>query len=331
MPELRLNLVTRDWVIIATERAQHPADFKREEEKAPAPHYLESCPFCPGNESKTSEEYYRLKDDVGWKVRVVANRHPAVVRQGERLRIMDGAKRAVSGVGIHEVIIETPVHNTTPALFDAARLESIIKVYKERFTEAYRDQRVEHVIIFKNNGEAAGTSIVHPHTQLIAIPVIPVQYRDRIRSAMHYFDETGSCIVCDCLSMERKDGRRIISETEHFISFIPYAALSPFHTWIFPRRHSASFSGISEAETKDFTVHLKTILSKLYWGLEDPDYNFVIKSSRPRDIGNEYSHWYLSVVPRVSKAAGFELGTGMYINTCVPEESAAFLRSIKPE
>lgn len=331
MPELRLNLVTRDWVIIATERAQHPADFKREEEKAPAPHYLESCPFCPGNESKTSEEHFRLKDAEGWKVRVVANRYPAVLRQGERQRVIDGVKRLVTGVGAHEVIVETPLHDTTPALFDVGHLESILRVYKERFTEAYRDPRVEHVIIFKNNGEAAGTTIVHPHSQLIAIPVIPVQYRDRIRAAMHYFDETGTCMVCDNLNMERKDGKRIIHETEHFVSFIPYAALSPFHTWIFPKRHSASFSGISEGELRDFTQHLKIVLSKLYLGLEDPDYNYVVRSSRPRDIGNEFSHWYLSIIPRVSKAAGFELGTGMFINSCVPEEAAAYLRAVKPE
>jgi UDPglucose--hexose-1-phosphate uridylyltransferase len=144
---------------------------------------------------------------------------------------------------------------------------------------------------------------------------------------MHYFDDTGECLICDTIKMEMEDGRRIVIDTDNFVTFVPYAALSPFHIWIFPKRHSASFSDISDEEIKDISFHLKSLLSRFYTGLEDPDYNQVIRSSRPKDIGNEYTHWYLSIVPRLSKVAGFELGSGMYINSSLPEESAAFLRA----
>ena len=328
MPELRLNLVTREWVIISTERTKGPVEFRRPEARVAKPPFLKSCPFCPGNEHKTPEELFRLSEDDGWKIRVVSNKYPALSREGESRRMIDGTRRLVTGVGLHEVIIESPAHDTSPAFLDIKYVEDIVRIYRDRLKEAYLDPRVEHVIIFKNHGEGSGTTIEHPHSQLIATPVVPVRFRDRVLSAMHYFDDTGECLTCDILKMEREDTRRVIIDTEHFATFIPYAALSPFHTWIFPKRHSASFSDIKEEEIKDIALHLKTFLTKLYWGLDDPDYNFVISSSRPQDVGNNYSHWYLTIIPRVLRTAGFELGSGMFMNPSLPEVSAAFLRSV---
>lgn len=332
MSELRLNLITREWVVIASERAKRPGEFTNSRVERPTPPaYLHSCPFCAGNEYKTSEERFRLSDGDGWRVRVVANRYPAVSTTGEKTRHMDALMRSVSGVGIHEVIIEHPVHNVPTALFELKHLEDIIRVYKERFIAANLDPRVEHVIIFKNHGEGAGTAVDHAHSQLIATPVVPYQFRDRVRAAMHFFDDTGECLHCAMIKRERSDGVRIVTETEHFLTFVPYAALSPFHTWIFPKRHTASFSDITEPEITGLAWHLKQLLAKFYVGLENPDFNYVIRSSRPQDSHNEYCHWHLSVVPRLSKAAGFELGSGMYINTVLPEESAAFLRTAHTE
>ncbi|HLC17747.1 MAG TPA: galactose-1-phosphate uridylyltransferase [Thermodesulfobacteriota bacterium] len=328
MPELRLNLLTREWVVISTERTKEPSEFKRLESKIPRPPYLKTCPFCPGNEHRTPEELLRVSEDDGWKIRVVANKYPALSRAGERRRMIDGARRLVTGVGLHEVIIESPLHNTSPAFLDVKYVEDIIRIYRDRLVEAYNDERVEHVIIFKNHGLASGTSIEHPHSQLVATPIVPVRFRDRVLAAMHYFDDTGECLTCDMLRMEREDGRRVIIDSSHFLTFIPYAALSPFHTWIFPKRHSASFSGITEEEIREIAVSLKTLLTKLFWGLDDPDYNLVISSSRPQDMGNEYSHWYLTIIPRISQTAGFELGSGMFINPSLPEKSAEFLKSV---
>lgn len=329
MPELRLNLVTREWVIIATERAKRPEDFKTLVSKKEAPSYVPTCPFCPGNEVHCSGETFRISDEKGWKVRVVPNKFPAVAISGSRERKIDGIRRSISGVGVHEVIIESPAHNTNPALLSLDEMDEVIKVYKNRFLEAYKDPRVEHVIIFKNHGEGAGTSLEHPHSQLIGTPVVPVQFRDRLEAAAHFFDDTGECLMCMLARKEKEEGVRIITETEYFISFVPYAALSPFHTWIFPKRHSASLGDIAEAEIKDLAFNLKGILSKLYHGLSNPDYNFVIRSHKPRDCDLEYFHWYVSIIPRLSKAAGFELGSGMYINTSLPEESAGFLRNVQ--
>lgn len=329
MPELRLNLVTREWVIIATERAKRPTDFMRQETRRIPPPYLESCPFCPGNEHRTPEELFRLPLDGTWKVRVVANKYPAVSREGERKRAINGTRRWVAGVGLHDIIIESPEHDTNPALMELSDLEEVVRIYRDRFVEAHLDPRVEHAIIFRNHGPGAGTSIEHPHSQLIAIPVVPVQYRDRIQAAMQYFDSTGECLFCDTIRMEQEAGSRVVIETEHFLTFVPYAALSPFHVWIFPKRHSASLADITDEEIKAAAFHIKGLLSRFYTGLENPDYNLVIRSSRPRDVGNEFSHWYMSVVPRVSKVAGFEMGSGMYINSSLPEESAEFLRSVK--
>jgi UDPglucose--hexose-1-phosphate uridylyltransferase len=328
MSELRLNLVSREWVIIAKERAKRPEDFRRVKVSKTLPEHLPTCPFCPGNEEKTPQERFRLDGKDGWKIRVVDNKFPALSIIGERKRVREDNRRLVSGVGVHDVIIETPLHNTSPALMELDGVEDIINIYRNRFLDAYNDPRVEHVIIFRNHGERAGTSLEHPHSQLIATPVVPVQFRDRIEAALHYFDDTGLCLMCDLSKSEMKEGTRIILDTEHFLTFIPYAALTPFHTWIFPKRHSASFSKITEQEIKDLAFHLKTLLAKFYHGIRDPDYNYVIRSSRPKDAENEYCHWYLSVVPRLTMTAGFEMGSGMYINTSLPEECAEFIRSV---
>ncbi|MDO8426534.1 MAG: galactose-1-phosphate uridylyltransferase [Deltaproteobacteria bacterium] len=331
MPELRLNLVTREWVIIATERAKRPMDFRNNIERPAPPPHLSSCPFCPGNEHKTPEEQLRLPEDGGWKIRVVSNKYPALSKTGERKRSVDGFRRSMTGVGIHEIIVESSLHNVSIAFMELNHIQDVLRIYKNRFIEAHKDLRVEHVIIFKNQGEAAGTSIEHAHSQLVGTPVVPIQVRDRVQAALHFFDDTGECMICSILKKEREEGVRVVTDTDHFITFIPYAALSPFHTWIFPKRHSATFSSITEEEIKDLSSHLKTLLSKFYFSLDNPDYNYVIRSSRPQDSANEYCHWYFSIVPRITRTAGFELGSGMFINTSAPEESAKFLRSARTE
>jgi UDPglucose--hexose-1-phosphate uridylyltransferase len=299
MPELRLNLITREWVILATERAKRPDSFRQKKHKKILPEFLETCPFCPGNEQRTPEEIMRIPDGKSWKVRVTPNKFPALSVEGDKERINEGIRHLVTGVGIHEVIIESPLHNMSMAMMELDNFADVIRTYRERFTEIYNDPRIEHVIIFKNYGEGAGTSIAHPHSQIIGTPVTPILVRNRIEEGIRYFDNTG------------------------------YAALSPFHIWIMPKRHCATFSNIAGDEIYDLCLNLKTILSKLSLGLDDPDFNFIINSQNPKECSSEYFHWYLSIVPRVTQSAGFELGSGMYINTAIPEKSAEFLRNIK--
>ncbi|MCE5194663.1 MAG: galactose-1-phosphate uridylyltransferase [Nitrospiraceae bacterium] len=329
MPELRLNLITREWVIIATERAKRPDEFRSKKDKKILPEFSKTCPFCPGNESRTPEKVMQIASDGRWKVRVTPNKFPALSIDGEKTRINNSLKHLVTGVGRHEVVIESPLHNMTPALMPIEDLSDVVRAYKMRFMDIYNDPRIEHVIIFKNNGYNAGTSIEHTHSQIVGTPVTPLQVRDRLYETVKYFDNTGECLMCATAKNELEDNKRVVLDTKHFISFIPYAALSPFHTWIFPKQHNACFGDINDDEIKDLAYHLKTMLAKFYYGLENPDYNYVIRSESPKESGSEYYHWYLSIVPRVSQVAGFELGSGMYINTALPEDSAEFLRNIK--
>lgn len=330
MPELRLNIITRDWVVIATERARRPDEFaseKKEPQHLPA--YDPSCPFCPGNEAKTVREVMRRGDGSKWKVRVVPNKFPALAADGERQRSGDGIYHSMTGVGFHEVIIDSTRHDLTTASMSVPEITDVLMVYRDRYAQIRQDPRMEAIIIFKNHGAVAGSSIIHPHSQLAATPVVPFQLRGRIAEAIRFFDENGECVFCRMLQEELAVGSRIIAGSEHFVVFHPYAALSPFHTWIFPRRHAASFDEATAEELADLAQTLKTLLLKLHVGLNDPPYNYAIRSIPTHETNAEYYHWYVTVIPRVTKTAGFEFGSGMFINTALPEESAAFLRSVK--
>ncbi len=328
MSELRLNLITREWVIIATERAKRPEEFRGKKNKKNLPEYLDSCPFCPGNEQRTPEEIMRIPYGDSWKLRVTPNKFAALSPELTRERKNEGRRHIITGFGKHEVIIESPIHNMFLADMPLDDIANLIRTYRERFDAIYEDPGIEHVIIFKNYGEGAGTSLLHPHSQIIGTPVTPLQVRHRIEEGIRYFDNTGGCLMCTCLNDELSDGRRIILNTEHFVTLVPFAAFTPFHTWIFPKRHCATFSSIHEEEVYDLAYNLKTILKKFYVGLDDPDFNYIIRSQNPMECNSEYFHWYISIVPRITQVAGFELGSGIYINTSIPEESADFLRKI---
>lgn len=330
MPELRYNVLTRDWVIIATERAKRPDQFVRKKgEKKTLPSFVANCPFCPGNEKMTPAETYVVPDTKGWRVRVTPNKFAAVAAQGERQRSNQGIRRTVTGVGLHEVIVETPDHSKTTALLGDPEVETIVQTYLNRFKFATADPRVEQVTIFKNHGDAAGTSLEHPHSQMIATPVITTQLRDRLFNALNHFDEFGECIFCRVLELELKEGARVVLETQHFIALIPFAALTPFSMLIMPRRHMACFSEMNDAEAADLARNLRRTLAKLYHGLDDPDFNYVVRTAPMEYTGVKYYHWYVSIIPRLTKMAGFELGSGMFINPSLPEENASFLRGFK--
>ena len=329
MPELRQNLATKEWVIVSTERAKRPEQFKTEKVKKELPSYDQTCPFCPGNENRTPYETFVLKRNEEWKVRVVPNKFAALSSGGHLERKIEGLTRWMSGVGIHEVVIESPLHNLSIATLSQGDVADVISVYRNRYLAASNDPRVRLVTIFRNHGESAGTSLEHPHSQLIATPVVPSHIRYRIEEAMRYYDEHGECVFCSMLRDELKVKERIVLETASFVSFIPYASLSPFHTWILPKRHMASFAEINDIEVEDLALSLKTTLAKFFYGLSNPDYNYVIRSVPIQERECEYYHWYISIVPRLIRTAGFELGSGMFINTSLPEENAKFLREIK--
>ncbi|MBI5623332.1 MAG: galactose-1-phosphate uridylyltransferase [Elusimicrobia bacterium] len=329
MPELRQNLATKEWVIVATERALRPEEFKSQLKPRPAgPEHSAACPFCPGNEDR-SEAVFSLGEPKRWKVRAVKNKFPAFVEEAPAPKTQAGVYHMLPSEGIHEVIIDSPSHAKHPAHLSTQEMKDLLAVYRARFQECVKREKVSLTLIFKNHGEPAGTSLEHPHSQLVGSSVVPSGIRHRMDEAEKYYQRNARCVFCRMIEEERKQGARILADTEHFTAFVLFAALSPFHIWILPKRHTASFGDIMDQEITDLAGVLQGVLRKVDKGLGDPAYNYVIQSA-PLDRGTtEAFHWYLSLVVRLNKTAGFELGSGMFINTSLPEESARFLNSVE--
>jgi UDPglucose--hexose-1-phosphate uridylyltransferase len=333
MSELRQNFATKEWVVIATERARRPEEMVRHRERKVLASQVPTCPFCLGNESLTPPEVLRIpvSGNVPWHVRVVPNKFSALSRDTQPTRTVHRSRRAVQGFGVHDVIIETPDHAQVLALMPDSYVAEILRVYKTRYDELSLDPRIAHITIFKNHGLDAGTSLEHPHSQLIATPVISHQVRERFQHALRHFDDYGECMFCQMLQEELDEQVRLVTVSEHFVALELYASPAPFCTHIYPRRHMASFGDVSAAEINDLARMLRSTLAKLYHGLADPDFNFTIRSAPAENVGVKYFHWYLSVIPRLTRVAGFELGSGMFINTVLPEAAAEFLRKVDVE
>lgn len=329
MSELRFNFVTGDWVIIAPERAKRPEDFKSTKNQEVLPDYSATCPLCSGNEDQTPPETFRINKDGKWIVRAVPNKFAAVNHEESIVRQSAGSKKFMTGAGLHEVIIDTPFHNESIATLPLANVEGILSAYRHRLRDFYKIPYIEHVIIFKNHGLRAGTSLQHPHSQIVGTPVIPGRLKHRIEESLKYRDDFGECMYCLIIREELDEGVRMLSHNDSFVAFIPYSALSPFHIWIFPKRHSGCFGSITDSELHDLAGILKDTLGRLNIGLGNPDFNYVIHSLSPEECSVRYFHWYLSIVTRITRTAGFEIGTGMYINPSVPDSSAKFLRDVK--
>ena len=332
MPELRQNPATKEWVIIATERAKRPEELGAGIFEV-SPEEKEKCPFCSGHENMTPSEilayrtYGTRNDSPGWWIRILPNKFAALVPQGntERVRIED-LFMYMNGVGEHEVIVESPDHNMTIASMEQKQVEEIFLAYRERYITLSKDHRFEMVILFKNHGMAAGTSLRHPHSQIIATPVTPMHIRHRLEEAMRYYDDTGKCVYCVMMQKERHVADRIVMETDNFMSFEPFASRSPFETWVIPKKHRSSFEETSPEEVKELAYVMRATLAKIYKSLNNPDYNYVFHSAPSHEKDGEYYHWHIQILPRVSAMAGFELGSGIYINTVIPETAAKFLR-----
>jgi UDPglucose--hexose-1-phosphate uridylyltransferase len=332
MPELRQNFLTKEWVIIATERAKRPEDLVAHHPQKQVEPFVKTCPFCPGNEDQTPPEVLRNPAGNGaWQVRVVPNRFAALNKDVEPTRTIHRSRRTINGFGIHDVIIETPDHSQFMPLMSDSRVADILRVYKTRYTELSHDPRIAHITMFKNHGRDAGTSLEHPHSQLIATPVISHQVRERFHQALSHYDEYGECIFCQMVNEELQEEVRVVMTTEHFVALELFASATPFCTHIYPRRHMASFGDISAVETVDLAHMLRTVLAKMYHGLDNPDFNYTIRSAPAECVGVKYFHWYVSIIPRLTRVAGFELGSGMFINSVLPEAAAEFLRAAKTE
>ena len=334
MPELRKDPVTGRWVIISTDRAKRPSDFSREHANIKGGEF---CPFCPGNESKTPPEIlsYRHSENrhrgCAWNLRVIPNKFPALGIEGDLDRQADGMFDKMNGIGAHEVVIETPEHMETLATMPAKRLEDLLWAFRDRILDLKKDRRFKYILVFKNHGEAAGASLEHPHSQLIALPILPKQVVEELEGAKRYFANKERCIFCDVIHQELEAGVRVAAENQDFVTLAPYAPRFPFETWILPKRHESAFENATSSVYENLARMLGSVLRKAVRVLDDPAYNLVVHSSPLQEDTHDYYHWHVELIPKLTKTAGFEWGTGFYINPTPPEEAARFLREAEVE
>ncbi len=328
MPQLRKDPVTKRWVIVIHENPKGPQDFPAIE---PMPAGTGACPFCPGQENGTPAEIMSLREpntlpnEKGWQVRVVPNRYPALQIEGDLDRTGLGLYDMMNGIGAHEVIIETPQHNLDLEGYDRDHMVKVIWAYRDRYLDLKRDRRFRYILIFKNKGAAAGASLDHPHSQLIATPVIPKRVMEEVEGARQYYYYKERCVFCDIIRQELSIGQRIIHENESFVAFAPFASRFPFETCIAPKDHKASFGDLEENEVEALADMLVGSFRKLVHVLHNPPLNFIIHTSPCDEHCADYYHWHLEIMPRLTKVAGFEWGSGFYINPTPPELATQYL------
>ena len=337
MPELRKDPIIGRWVIISTDRAKRPTDFLRDR----ITNKGGFCPFCYGNESKTPPEVlaYRpgqngnqsLRDTSGWTVRVVPNKFPALGIEGSLNRQAEGMFDKMNGLGAHEVIIETSDHNATLEQLPEKRIEDVLWAFRDRILDLKQDKRFKYILIFKNHGESAGASLEHSHAQLIALPILPKHVVEELEGAKQYYIYKERCVFCDIVRQELDNGLRVVAENDEMLTVAPFAPRFPFETWILPKRHESGFENSSSRVYESLAKALKTLLQKADLVLDSPAYNLVLHTSPLQDAQNDHYHWHIEFMPKLTKTAGFEWGTGFYINPTPPEEAARFLREANVE
>jgi UDPglucose--hexose-1-phosphate uridylyltransferase len=333
MPELRKDPIVGRWVIIATDRAKRPVT-SRNEVAIPS---TGMCPFCAGSESNTPREIiaYRDRDtrpnERGWRVRVVPNKFPALQIEGDLNKRGDGIYDKMNGIGAHEVIIECPFHESTMANLSEENIREVLWVYHDRLVDLKKDPRLVYGMVFKNVGAAAGASIEHTHSQLIVTPIVPINVWEEMTGALEFYNYRGRCIYCDIIHQELAAEKRIVLDTPNFLSIAPYASRFPFETWIIPKNHASHYENIQKNEVDELGTVLKTILIKLEVALDKPAYNYIIHTSPFDTQALPHYHWHIEIIPRLTRVAGFEWGTGFYINPVPPEQSAIFLRETEAD
>lgn len=339
MSELRKDLISGRWVIIATERSKRPDDFRPAAGTPRAEEPRGFCPFCEGSETKTPPEVFALRaggtapDSPGWRVRVVPNKFPALNRGTTPPKHSRGIFEWMEGIGVHEVIIENPDHALEMSDLPVGHLKEVFGVFQQRIKAIEEDLHYQYVQLFKNKGKEAGASLSHPHSQLVATPIVPKRVKEEIYGAERLFRSFKECAFCRILREEQAMGERLIYANRHFAVIAPFASRFPFEMAVYPVRHSPFFTTLKPEETEALAETIKTILTRFKGTLADPAYNMVFhQAPNPAlslkawpDIDHNY-HWHIEIFPILTKVAGFEWGTGYYINPVPPETAASFLR-----
>jgi len=332
MPELRKDPVVDRWVIFASGRSLRPSDFASasEAENGERP----PCPFCYGNEEHTPPELLAYRDrgttpnGVGWRTRVVPNKFPALRVEGVLERRGEGIYDRMNGVGAHEVIVESPQHDKELSELPVEDVERVLTAYRERMTDLKNDLRLRYILLFKNHGERAGASLAHGHSQLIATPIIPQVITEELEGSRRHFELKERCVFCDMIDHELRGRKRLVLENDRYLSIEPFAPRAPFETWILPKRHVSAFEEAEPGEYRDLADLLKETLARIRRALNRPHYNYVLHTAPCREPRLDHYHWHMEILPKRNPLAGFEWGSGFYINPTPPEEAAEYLRGL---
>lgn len=337
MSRLRYDVIQRRWVIISTDRSAEPAEFAIERDEV----RMAFSPFSEGNEARTPGEIFaiwegdRQPDSPGWQVRVVPNKFPALGIEGDTETVRQGLFEEMDGVGVHEIVIDTPLSEPDLADLSPEQVARVFRACRERIRDLVGDRRLRYLLVFKNHGAEAGAPISHSHTQIIGLPVTPSTVRLELTSARDYFARESRCLFCDIVRQESESRERVILETDHFLAWAPFASRFPYEMMVAPKAHSHDFAMADEETLTALGATVQHLLGRLKTVLRDPPYNFVLHTSpntesEPRipnywsTISKDY-HWHLEIIPRVTPVAGFEWGTGFYINPMPPEAAARSL------
>lgn len=328
MPELRKDPVLGRWIIISKERRKRPTDFVVVKAQTTGGF----CPLCPGNEKTTPPEILTFSadgernSDKDWQVRVVPNKYPALVIEGKLDKQGEGLYDMMNGIGAHEVIIETPDHEENFGDISADKMALVFKAYKDRILDLEGDPRFRYVMIFKNYGKAAGASLEHSHSQLIALPILPRMLLAEIAGAQSYYAYKERCVFCDIIRQEIMQDVRVVCQNDSFITITPFAPRTPFEMWVLPKKHSSSYCDLTDLELLHLAQNFHETLQRLSACIKNVPYNFVLHTQPLGEKGLEHYHWHFEIVPKLTSIAGFEWGSGFYINPMPPEEAAQYLK-----
>lgn len=330
MSELRKSSLTNRWVIIAEERANRPNAFRRYPVVVDPP---ETCPFCVGHEQMTPPSVLTYAEATpsggSWSLRVVPNRFPALRIEGSLEKKYTGIYDKMQGLGAHEVVIETPEHRTDMAQFSRAQMGQVLQSYRDRMSDLFRDSRFRYVLAFKNFGNAAGATLSHSHSQLIALPIVPIQLEREIIGAASYYEFRGRCFFCDAIQQELETRERLVVQNDHFVVLAPFASRFPFEMHVLPKTHGAFYWSLTRTQLESLGEILRDVLRRYKLALDNPPYSYMIHSAPPDYKTPECFHWHLELTPKLTEVGGFEWGSGFYINPKPPEDAAKHLRELE--
>jgi len=330
MPEFRKDPITGRWVILAPEREKQPRRPGEMNDAACS----EPCPFCAGNEAMTPPEVMAYRNEPapanspGWSVRVVSNKYPALVDFDARIFAPDPIYESRHALGVHEVIIESPDHVVNMGALGVEQVTQILRAYRERMRELTKDPRWRYILLYKNHGDRAGATLEHIHSQLISLPAVPELANGELSGAKRHYESTGRCIYCEMIERELRQRERVVQNSAHFVVFCPFAPRFAYEIWILPKHHAAAFEQSSDEDILSLASTLRELIAKLNQALDNPPFNYLFHSIPPRETQSAHYHWHIEILPQVARAAGFEWGSGMHINSVTPEDAARLLRDV---